>query len=203
MNQPWQQQPQQPNPYGQQPPPQQPGPYGQQPPQPGYGPQQPQQPYGMPPHAAPQYGGPGGFPPPPAPMRQGNVGLAVLLGIVAMLVGAGIYGYILKATDGRQIGYLAIGVGALVGAALGKIGGRNAVLPVVGVALGLLGVYLGQIFGYSLALADFLNVPVTEVLFDHFEIVNKAWKDDMGGMDILFYALGGVGAFSAARKLGG
>ncbi|MBT2384632.1 hypothetical protein [Streptomyces sp. ISL-11] len=206
MSQPWQQ-PQQPNPYGQQPP--QPNPYGQQPPQPnpyGQQPPHPQQPqpfaYGQQPQQPP-YGAPGGYPPPPAPVRQGNAGLAVGLGVVAMLVGAAIYGGILKASDGGQIGYLAIGTGALIGAAMGKFGGRNPAMPVIGALLGLLGVYLGQIFGIALELSDLARIPVTEVFFDHFADLNEAWKEYLEPIDAVFFILGAAGAVSAARKLAG
>ncbi|MET9416008.1 hypothetical protein ABZY03_17865 [Streptomyces klenkii] len=201
MSQPWQQ-PQQP----QQPP--QHNPYGQPPPQPyppQHQPQQPphQQPYGYGQQPPPPYGAPGGFPPPPAPVRRGNPGLAVVLGIVAMLVGAGVYGGILKASDGGQIGYLAIGTGALIGAALGKVGGRNPALPVAGALLGLLGVYLGQIFGIALELSDIANIPVSQVFTEHFDTLNKAWKEYLEPIDAVFFILGGVGAFQTARKLGG
>ncbi|MBF6044946.1 hypothetical protein GO001_06870 [Streptomyces sp. NRRL B-1677] len=200
MSQPWQQ-PQQP----QQPP--QHNPYGQPPPQPyppQHQPQQPphQQPYGYGQQPPPPYGAPGGFPP-PAPVRRGNPGLAVVLGIVAMLVGAGVYGGILKASDGGQIGYLAVGTGALIGAALGKVGGRNPALPVAGALLGLLGVYLGQIFGIALELSDIANIPVSQVFTEHFDTLNKAWKEYLEPIDALFFILGGAGAFQTARKLGG
>ncbi|MBB5121598.1 hypothetical protein AF335_22770 [Streptomyces eurocidicus] len=200
MSQPWQQ-PQQPNPYGQQPPQQ---PYGQPGPQPQYG--QPQ-PYAQPqpPYGAPQapYGAPGGYPPPPAPVRRGNPGLAVILAVVAMLVGAGVYGGILKATDGAQIGYMAVVTGALIGLALGKVGGRAPALPAVGAVLGAAGVYLGQVFGISLALSDGGNISLTDVLVDHFDVVNRAWKEMLKPIDALFYFLGGAGAFQVTRKLAG
>ncbi|MEV0278422.1 hypothetical protein AB0I22_18850 [Streptomyces sp. NPDC050610] len=206
MSQPWQQpqppqQPQQPNPYGQQP--QQPAGHGYPQQQPGgYPPPAPggyeQQPY--PPHQG-MYGAPGGFPLPAA--RRGNPGLAVVVGVVAMLVGSTIYGAILKATDGAQIGYLAAATGALIGAALGKLGGRNAALPVVGAALGLIGVYLGQIFGFALAFSDGGDMSVFEALFDHFDVINRAWKEYLEFIDVAFYLLGAAGAYSTAKKLAG
>ncbi|MFF7730519.1 hypothetical protein [Streptomyces sp. NPDC008001] len=198
MSQPWQQpqQPPQQNPYGQPQQPYPPQPYPQHQPQP---PQQP--PYGYGQQPPPPYGAPGGFPPPPPPVRRGNPALAVVLGIVAMLVGAGIYGGILKASDGGQIGYLAVGTGALIGAVLGKTGGRNAALPVAGALLGLLGVYLGQIFGIALELSDLAHIPVTEVFTEHFDSLSKAWQEYLEPIDAVFFILGGVGAFQTARKL--
>ncbi|MFH9423045.1 hypothetical protein [Streptomyces sp. NPDC017529] len=166
-------------------------------------PQQPQQPYQPPqaPYGAPA---PGGFPPPTAPpaANRGNAGLAVVLGVLAMLVAAGIYGAVLKAVNGASIGYAALAVGALIGAVLGKAGGRNAALPVVGAVLGLLGLYLGQVFGITLISSDILGIPLTEVVFNHFDLVHAAWKDYLGAIDLVFYLLAAAGGFQVAKKLG-
>ncbi|WP_069814556.1 hypothetical protein [Streptomyces sp. TP-A0874] len=211
----WQQPPQQPNqsPYGQQPPPQ-PGqaPYAQQQPsQPGQPPQAGAAPYGQqppaqpgfqqPPHGQPQpYGQPGGFPPPPAP-RQGNAALAVLAGVVAMLVAAGIYGFILSTVE-RQIGYIALGLGALIGLALGKLGGRNPALPFVGALLGLVGVYLGQVFGVAMVFSDIPGAPgFFTVLTDHFGDINEGLKEGLEFVDYLFYLLGAAAAFATCKKV--
>ncbi|MFF4952666.1 hypothetical protein ACWC2K_02870 [Streptomyces chattanoogensis] len=155
-------------------------------------PQQPQQPYGAP---LPQYGAPA-----PAPAPSGNPGLGIAVGVVVMLVVAGIYGAILKATDGATIGYAALIIGALIGAAMGKLGGRNAALPVVAAVLGLIGLYLGNIFGIGLAVADYLHVSVFEALFKDFDILNEGWKKALEPVDALFFILAAAGGFSAAKK---
>ncbi|MFD7665449.1 hypothetical protein [Streptomyces sp. NPDC059788] len=176
MSQPWPPAPQQPH----------------QPPQPF---QQPQAPYGAP--------APAGFPAPTAPpARRGNAALAVALGVVTTLVAAGVYGAVLKAVDGASIGYAALAVGALIGAVVGKTGGRSAALPVVAAALGLLGLYLGQVFGIALISSDILGIPLAEVALDHFDVVNAAWKDYLGVIDVVFYLLAGAGGFQVAKKLG-
>ncbi|AJT66381.1 hypothetical protein T261_4742 [Streptomyces lydicus] len=158
-------------------------------------PQQPQQPYGAP---LPQYGAPAA-----APASTGNPGLGILAGVVVMLVVAGIYGAILKATDGATIGYAALIIGALIGATMGKVGGRSAALPVVGAVLGLAGLYLGNIFGVGLALADYLHVSVFEALFKHFDVLNEVWKKALEPVDALFFVLAAAGGFSAAKKTAG
>lgn len=166
-------------------------------------PQQPQQPHQPPqaPYGAPA---PGGFPAPtaPPPARQGNAGLAVVLGVVTMLVAAGVYGGVLKAVDGASIGYAALAVGALIGAVVGKLGGRNAALPVVSAVLGLLGLYLGQVFGMALLTADAAHVTLTEIVFDHFDLVHTVWKGYLGAIDVVFYLLAAAGGFQVAKKLG-
>ncbi|KEF02494.1 MULTISPECIES: hypothetical protein [Streptomyces] len=167
-------------------------------------PQQPQQPHQPPqaPYGAPA---PGGFPAPMAPpaARRGNAGLAVALGVVTTLVAAGVYGAVLKAVDGASIGYAALAVGALIGAVLGKVGGRSAALPVVGAVLGLAGLYLGQVFGVALITADILHISVLETASSQFGLVHAAWKAYLGPIDVVFYLLAGAGGFQVTKKLGG
>jgi hypothetical protein len=195
------QQPQQPpagqNPYAQ-------SPYAQQQPAPGpYAqPQQPQQQWG-----APQPGAPGAFNgaayPPPAPVApaRDNVGIGILAGLAAALVAAVLYGLIIKGTK-HEIGYAALAVGALVGYALGKVGGRNPVLPIIGVPLALFAVYAGQIIGITLLIGDSPGAPgFVTILTDHFGLVQDAWKEAMGGMDIFFFALAGLEGFVVAKRV--
>ncbi|CAL9534872.1 hypothetical protein [Streptomyces sp. enrichment culture] len=183
------------NPYAQQPPA---GahPYGQQPPVGAapYG----QQPGGGNPFGAPQQAG--GFPPPPpAPVRSGNVALGIVVAVVAALVTAGIYGAIIGGTE-KQIGYAAIGVGFLVGFAAGKVGGANPALPLVSALLSVGAVYLGQLIGAAMILSDLTGTSASSVFFDHFSDLTKAWQEAAEAMDYLFLAIGGVAAFSGAKK---
>lgn len=170
-------------------------PYAQQPPAGAnpYG----QQPGGGNPFGAPQ---PGGFPPaPPAPVRSGNVALGIVVAVVVALVTAGIYGAIIGATE-EQYGFAAVGVGFLVGLAAGKVGGANPALPLVSALLSLGAVYLGQLFGAATIIADLTNESAVTVFFDHFSDLAKAWQEAAEAMDYLFLAIGGVAAFSGAKK---
>ncbi|WP_306321021.1 MULTISPECIES: hypothetical protein [unclassified Streptomyces] len=180
------------NPYGQQPP--------QQQPQYGYPPQQPapQQPYAPFPQ---QQGGPGGYPlvpPPPAPPR-GNLGLGILAGFVAMLVIAGVYGGIIGATE-HEIGYAAVAVGVVVGFATGKVAGNNPVALFVSPVLSLIGVYFGQLLGEAIIGSKVSPWSVTELFFEHFGLLNEAWKADSDAMSFLFFALAAVASFGAAKR---
>src|SRR5689334_18528873 len=129
-------------------------PYGPQqyaPPAPG--------PYGVPgPYGAQAPGAPGafnGYPPPaPAAAQRDNLGMGVLVGVAATIVAIFAYAGIMRAMakdDGHysEVGYVAIGVGLLIGAVMGKIGGRNPALPVIGLVLSVLGVFFGEIVGLS------------------------------------------------------
>ncbi|MFI7010262.1 hypothetical protein [Streptomyces sp. NPDC050145] len=173
----------------------------QQPQQPGYGyPQQqppaPGQPYA--PFPQQQGQAPMGFPPPPA-ARSGNTGLAILAAVVVALVLAGIYGAIMKATE-HEIGYAAVAVGAVVGFTAGKIGGRNEALPFICAVISLVAVYLGQISGLAMAFADYANIGFFEALFDHFEIINEAWKSESDVLTYVFMAVGAIAAFGSSKK---
>ncbi|GGT16527.1 hypothetical protein GCM10010207_14570 [Streptomyces atratus] len=157
---------------------QQPGAYGQ--------PGQPGVPFGGAPFA------------PPAPARN-NLGLGLVAAVVAALVAAGIYGGIIGATK-HEIGYAAVGVGAVVGFAAGKLGGRNPVLPVISAVLALIGVYFGQLLGEAIIISKQLPLSVSEIFFDHFSDLNKVWKEDADPLTFVFIVIAGVVAFSAARK---
>lgn len=194
-------------------PPQQPGgqnPYAQQPQQPAA----PQQPYAPSPYANPPQGAPapapGGFNAaayaPPAPIGAapaGNPGLGVVAGIAAALVAALIYGLLIKGTK-HEIGYAALAVGAIVGFALAKAGGRNPSLPFIGIPLALLGVYLGQLFGIALLISDIPGAPGVMSLFtQHFSVLQDTWKDAMDGKDYFFFAIAGLEGFVVTKRVAG
>ncbi|MCX5102794.1 hypothetical protein OG887_25030 [Streptomyces sp. NBC_00053] len=137
---------------------------------------------------------------PPAPARN-NLGLGLAAGFVAAVVAAAIYGAIIGATK-HEIGYAAVGVGFIVGFAAGKVGGRNPVLPVVSAVLALVAVYFGQLLGEAMIAAKELPVTVSELFFDHFSLLNEAWKAESDFISYLFFAVAAVAAFSGAKKAG-
>ncbi|MDF6044343.1 hypothetical protein LRD69_19815 [Streptomyces sp. JH14] len=141
------------------------------------------------------------FAPAPAPARN-NVGLGLLAAVVAAVVAAGIYGAIIGATK-HEIGYAAVGVGFVVGLAAGKVGGRNPVLPVLSAVLALVSVYFGQLLGEAMIAAKELPVTVSELFFDHFGLLNEAWKADAGPLSFVFIAIAAFAAFSGAKKAAG
>ncbi|CAM5552161.1 hypothetical protein SAVIM338S_04481 [Streptomyces avidinii] len=153
------------------------------------------------------YPGPSGadfLVPGPAPVaeRAGNVGLGIAAALVAALAAAAAYGGIMNAIE-REIGYAAVGVGALVGFAAGKLGGRNPVLPVVGAILAVASVFLGELFFYALALAGAANVGLGEVLSTvGVSGLVDIWKEEADVMSILFLALGAFTGYGSAKKIG-
>ncbi|MFH8471334.1 hypothetical protein [Streptomyces sp. NPDC018000] len=135
---------------------------------------------------------------PPAPARN-NLGLGLIAAVVAAVVAAGIYGAIIGATK-HEIGYAAVGVGFLVGFAAGKVGGRNPVLPALSAVIALVSVYFGQLLGEAMIAAKEYPVTVSELFFDHFGLLNEAWKADADPLTFVFIAVAAVAAFSGAKK---
>ncbi|MGW1775300.1 hypothetical protein [Streptomyces sp. NPDC002104] len=136
----------------------------------------------------------------PAPARPANLGLGILAALVAALAAAAAYGGIMNGIE-RQIGYAAVGVGALIGFAAAKIGGRNPVLPVVAAALSVASVFLGQLFYYALALSGVTGIGLGDVLNTMgVSGLLDIWKEDAGIMTPVFLALGAFTGFSAAKK---
>ncbi|WNI29769.1 hypothetical protein [Streptomyces sp. ITFR-6] len=146
-----------------------------------------------------QFGGGAPFAP-VAPARD-NLALGLVVAFVAALVAAGIYGAIIGATK-HEIGYAAVGVGAIVGFAAGKVGGRNPALPVLGGLFALIGVYAGQLLGEAIIISKLPGSPysVTEIFTEHFSDLNTVWKEDSDFISILFFVVAAVVAFSTAKK---
>ncbi|WP_019055589.1 hypothetical protein [Streptomyces prunicolor] len=173
--------------------------------QPGAQPQAPAQP--QPVDGNPYAQQPGAVPPPPAPNApyappappKNNIALGLVTAVAAALVAAGIYGFVIGTTK-HEIGWAAIGVGFVIGLAAGKLGGRNPVLPVVSAVLALGAVYLGQLVGEAMLIADEYGVNFSKVFFDHFGVVQDAWKADSDPLTFVFFAIAAFAAFSGTKK---
>lgn len=135
---------------------------------------------------------------PPAPVRNNLVlGLVAALG-AALVVGA-VYGVIIGGTK-HEIGWAAVGVGFVVGLVAGKAGGRNPALPVLSAVLALGSVYLGQLVGEAMLIADYVHAGFSEVFFHHLDVVQEAWKKDADPLTFVFFAIAAFAAFSGTKK---
>jgi hypothetical protein len=170
-------------------------------------PQAPAQPQPQPVDGNPYAQQPGAVPPPPAPNApyappappKNNIALGLVTAVAAGLVAAGIYGFVIGTTK-HEIGWAAIGVGFVIGLAAGKLGGRNPVLPVVSAVLALGAVYVGQLVGEAMLIADEYGVNFSKVFFDHFGVVQDAWKADSDPLTFVFFAIAAFAAFSGTKK---
>lgn len=169
------------------PPPQQP----QSEPQPADGNPFAQQPGAVPPPAAP-------YAPAPAPVKN-NIGLGLAAAFGAAVVVAGVYGAIIGMTK-HEIGWAAVGVGFLIGLAAGRLGGRNPVLPVASAVLSLGSVYIGQLVGEAMIGAKETGLSFSELFFQHFDVVQEAWKADADPLTFVFLAIAAYVAFTGAKK---
>ena len=173
--------------------------------QPTPSPQQPQpeaqpadgNPFAQQPGAVPQPAAPA-VPYTPAPVKN-NIGLGLAGAFGAAVVVAGVYGAIIGLTK-HEIGWAAVGVGFLVGLAAGRLGGRNPVLPVASAVLSLGSVYIGQLVGEAMIGAKETTLSFSELFFQHFDVLQEAWKADADPLTFVFFAIAAYVAFSTARK---
>lgn len=116
--------------------------------------------------------------------------LGVMAGVIAMLVGTAIWVTVTVATN-FQIGYMAVGVGFLVGIAMRWAGrGQSTTFQGIGGALALLGCALGNLFTGCELIAEANEVLFAEVVGGlNFELVQGIMTAMFSPMDILFYAL--------------
>jgi hypothetical protein len=135
---------------------------------------------------------------------QPSLLMGLIGGSVAMLVGAVVWGAITYFTE-YQIGWMAIGVGFLVGIAIKFFGrGKSMIFGLSGAALALLGCILGNLIFYSGIIAReegasfleiflfFLRTPLAAL-----EVFTIAFDFK----DILFYVLAAYAGFSASMDL--
>jgi len=119
-----------------------------------------------------------------------NLPMGVLAGLAAAAVGAGAWALVTVVTN-YQIGWMAIGVGFLVGWAVRLAGkGTGTAFRVVGAALSLGGCVAGNLLTGCVIAARHLNVPMTALVAGLTPVVALDMLSAMfSPMDLLFYAL--------------
>ena len=122
---------------------------------------------------------------------------AVVAGTAAAVFGAALWGVITVVTE-YQIGWMAIGVGALVGIAVRLAGkGVDRVFSVVAAALALFGCALGNLLAGCGFVAAQESVPVTAVLTSlNAELISIIMSAMFSPMDLFFY---GFAVYQAYR----
>jgi hypothetical protein len=127
-----------------------------------------------------------------APDTRSNLGLGIAAGLVATLIGAVLWAVITVTTE-FQIGFMAIGVGVLVGFAVRRFGNGTAqAFGIAGGALSLLGCVIGNLFTVIGFISNQESMPLTQVagivLADPSMTV-MLMRESFSAMDILFYAI--------------
>lgn len=118
-----------------------------------------------------------------------NMPKAVLLGTLACFVGAVAWALISVST-GYQIGYMAIGVGILVGIAMRQGKGIRPIFGIIGAALALASCILGDFFSIMGSVAKEYELSFMGVLseVDYGEVISLMVKN-MASMTIVFYGI--------------
>ena len=136
--------------------------------------------------------------------NQPNLLMGLIGGAIAMLVGALAWGAITYFTE-YQIGWMAIGVGFLVGLAIKFFGrGKTMIFGIAGAILALIGCVLGNLIFYSGVIAQEEGAAFLEV-FSFFLLSPLAsielFSVAFDFMDILFYGLAAYAGFSTAMDI--
>jgi hypothetical protein len=122
--------------------------------------------------------------------NEQNLPLGIVGGLVAMLIGAGIWAGIAVMTDYR-IGWIAIGVGFIVGMGVRLLGkGLDTSFGLVGGFLAGLGCLLGNFFIILTAISREFNVSILQVLIS-FDLATdiELMIETFEIIDLLFYGL--------------
>ena len=126
--------------------------------------------------------------------------LGGLAGLADAIIGAIIWA-VVTVTAKYQIGWMAVGVGVLVGFAL-RIGNGGKAFGILGAFLALFGCILGNYFSLIALAAAELHVPFFTLLSntDTPKVISAMWEDFMSA-SFLFYAIAAYEGykFSAIR----
>jgi hypothetical protein len=131
--------------------------------------------------------------------RPSNLVLGVIGGAAAAVIGAAIWAGITVATE-YQIGYMAIGVGFLVGIAVRALGrGSTPPFGIVGGGFSLLGCALGNLLSVVGFLAAETDVDYFTTLGNlNVEVAVELMKLSFSPMDLLFYAIAAYFGFKVS-----
>lgn len=139
----------------------------------------------------------------PSVDTRGNLGMAVAAGVVAMLVGAVLWAVITVTTE-FQIGFMAIGVGVLVGYAVRRFGnGTTMPFALTGAVLALLGCVLGNLFSVIGFLSKQEGMSLGDVagfVLGNPSMAMMFMRESFSAMDLLFYAIAVYEGYKIAIK---
>lgn len=122
-------------------------------------------------------------------LAQENLPKAVLFGVLAAIVGAVAWALVSVST-GYQIGYMAIGIGLLVGIAMRQGKGIRPVFGIIGAALALVSCVVGDFLSIIGMVAKEYDVSFMELLLnaDYGELM-PLMMENMASMTIVFYGI--------------
>jgi len=119
-----------------------------------------------------------------------NLPMAIVAGFLAAVAGATIWAAVTVMTE-YQIGWMAIGIGFLVGYAMRIIGkGMDQVYGVIGAVLSLVGCALGNLLTMTYFIADAEGMTYMNLLAEmDLDLAIEIMTVTFDPMDVLFYAI--------------
>lgn len=121
-----------------------------------------------------------------------NLLLGLVGGIGAAVIGAIIWAVITAVTK-HQIGWMAVGVGFLVGIAVRQFGkGIDKVFGIAGAGLSLMGCLAGNLLAVALVVSQTEAIPLLDVVFLLLTspiLALEVIRDTFSPIDLLFYGL--------------
>lgn len=139
---------------------------------------------------------------------SGGNGKAIVIGILAMILGAGLWAGV-TAVTAHEFSLVAIGVGALIGLAMFSARPTSTGIAAVAAFLTIIGCALGELLAVPAYLAHKDGLSFTKLV--NLELSHpRLYFDTLDGKTFLFWGIGAVAAFSmvfrriqAARVAGG
>lgn len=134
-------------------------------------------------------------------LAEQNLPLGIAAGIVAALVGAAAWALVTFAT-GYQIGFMAIGIGFLVGFAVRAAGnGISTPFGVAGAALALAGCALGNLLAVTAIVADAEGVAFLAAAAQLTPaLAQELMVATFTPMDLIFYAIAGYEGYKLSFR---
>lgn len=141
-------------------------------------------------------------PVPPENAGGENFVTGALAGVLAAAAGSGIWAAITAYTN-YQIGYMALGVGFLVGIAMRKFGnGRSTAFGILAAVIALLGCVAGNLLSACAFVADEYSHSLVEVLGKLSpDLAIELLVEQASPIDALFYFLAVSTAFRTSRHV--
>jgi hypothetical protein len=137
-------------------------------------------------------------------LSEQNFGAAVIAGVVAMILSAGIYGIVKSLSESLYYSILAAGIGVVIGCTMQFLGrGIDRKFALVASAFALLGCMLGNMFAVVMRVARAIVVSPFDVLLNTAISELYGWMfKDLHIADLMFLIIGiGGAAFFARRPL--